>query len=67
MPSKKVRLNGVFSSDQPLGLPPGSVRAMLGLLSIGGSVFLLAKQIPVPDWWVAIVATIVGFFFAKPK
>lgn len=52
----------------PLGLPAGSIRALIALLFVM-SIFLLAanpSQKP-PDWILGIVGTIIGFYFGDRK
>jgi len=57
-------------SDWPLGLPRGTVRALLALLIVFGSVALLAISIAAPtykfpDALVGILGAILGFYFGK--
>jgi hypothetical protein len=62
-------LNGY--SDWPLGLPRGTVRAVLALVIVFGSVALLAISMSVPeiykfpDAMVGILGAILGFYFGK--
>jgi uncharacterized membrane protein len=58
-------------SDWPLGLPRGTVRALLALVVVFGSVALLAISMAVPqtykfpDALVGILGAILGFYFGK--
>lgn len=58
-------------SDWPLGLPRGSVRAVLALVIVFGSVALLAvstvlpQAYKFPDALVGILGAILGFYFGK--
>ncbi|MEE8598229.1 MAG: hypothetical protein V3S69_01690 [Dehalococcoidales bacterium] len=50
-------------SDQPLGLPQGSVRAMIAMTVIGGTIALLVIGNPVPQWLQGGFFTLIGFYF----
>ncbi len=58
-------------SDWPLGLPRGTIRALLALVIVFGSVALLAVSMAVPqtykfpDALVGILGAILGFYFGK--
>jgi hypothetical protein len=66
---RSTLLNGY--SDWPLGLPRGTVRAVLALVIVFGSVALLAISMSVPeiykfpDAMVGILGAILGFYFGK--
>jgi len=49
--------------EHPLGLPTGSVRALIALLFIA----LIATKGDAQEWLVGIVGTIVGFYFGGKK
>ena len=58
-------------SKEPLGLPKGSVRAILAVTTIGGAVAMYMAGITVPDWLISMAGTAFGFYFgtraaAKP-
>jgi len=67
--TRSTLLNGY--SDWPLGLPRGTVRAVLALVIVFGSVALLAISMSVPeiykfpDAMVGILGAILGFYFGK--
>lgn len=53
-------------SEQALGLPTGSVRAIIALLFIVMIIFAALNSIAlkdVPPWLLGIVGTIIGFYF----
>jgi amino acid transporter len=53
-------------SEQALGLPTGSVRAIIALLLIVMIIFAAFNRIDlseVPQWLLGIVGTIIGFYF----
>lgn len=58
-------------SDWPLGLPRGTIRALLALVIVFGSVALLAVSMAVPqvykfpDALVGILGAVLGFYFGK--
>jgi uncharacterized membrane protein AbrB (regulator of aidB expression) len=52
--------------DKPLGLPSGSVRAIIALgMVLVASYMMLILAIDVPGWFQAIIAVIIGFYFGK--
>lgn len=52
--------------NKPLGLPSGSVRAIiaLGMVSVA-SYMILFSALDVPEWFQAVIAVIIGFYFGK--
>lgn len=52
-----------WDSTQPLGLPKGSVRSVIGLSLIWGALALLLFSYAVPEWLVALVSSIAGFYY----
>ncbi|HDJ37606.1 MAG TPA: hypothetical protein ENF24_00220 [Methanosarcinales archaeon] len=52
--------------NQPLGLPKGSVRAIIALVAITTACYLaLTGATDIPDWLNTIVSVIVGFYFGQ--
>jgi hypothetical protein len=47
----------------PLGIPPGSVRAILAILVVACAVACVLMQISVPEWFVGAAAGIVSNYF----
>lgn len=63
---KTGRLTANEWSMKSLGLPQGSVRALLALLILFTliSSILTGTEIPdLPDWLVGILGTVIGFYF----
>ena len=63
---KTGKLSAQDWSMKSLGLPQGSVRALIALLLLFMLIFsvLTNTQIPdLPDWLVGILGTIIGFYF----
>ncbi|AGK61506.1 hypothetical protein Asulf_01528 [Archaeoglobus sulfaticallidus PM70-1] len=54
-------------SNEPLGLPRGSVRAILAIVTVGGAVVMHAMNITVPDWLISMAGTAFGFYFGMRK
>ena len=52
--------------NQPLGLPKGSVRAIIALVVIATACYLtLTEMADIPDWLNTVVSAIVGFYFGQ--
>ena len=52
--------------NQPLGLPKGSVRAIIALVVIATACYLtLTAAANIPDWLNTVVSAIVGFYFGQ--
>ena len=52
--------------NQPLGLPKGSVRAIIALVAIATACYLaLTETADIPDWLNTILSVIVGFYFGQ--
>ncbi len=63
---KTGKLSAHDWSMKSLGLPQGSVRALLAFLLLFSLVFsiLTGTTIPdLPDWMVGILGTVIGFYF----
>jgi len=52
---------------KPLWMPRGSVRAMLALTAMGGSVYAVLQGMALPGWMIAVVGTVVAFYFSARK
>lgn len=54
-----------------LGLPEGSVRAIMALIVVAGAVALAILQFnatrQVPEWFISIVSMVSMFYYLKPK
>ena len=53
--------------DNPLGLPEGSVRALVALTIVGATVTYLFVNKSVPTELVGVLGAVVGFYFASRK
>ncbi|RLI74772.1 hypothetical protein DRO97_05120 [Archaeoglobales archaeon] len=51
--------------NEPLGLPRGSIRAILALVTIGGTIVLYGLTGNVPDWLISAFGTAFGFYFGS--
>jgi len=51
--------------NQPLGLPKGSVRALIALGVIATACYLTLTTANIPDWLNTVVSAIVGFYFGQ--
>ncbi len=63
---KTGKLKAQDWSLKALGLPQGSVRAIIALLLLFSLVYVImtGAQIPdLPDWLVGILGTVIGFYF----
>ena len=63
---KTGRLSARDWSMKSLGLPQGSVRALLALIILFSLIYytLTGVTLPdIPDWMVGILGTIIGFYF----
>jgi len=53
-------------TTRSLGLPKGSVRAIIALASMGTAVYLvIGGTTDIPDWLNTIISMIVGFYFGQ--
>jgi len=50
---------------EPLGLPKGSVRAILAISVISGTMFIYLWSGEVPDWLISAFGTAFGFYFGS--
>jgi hypothetical protein len=53
--------------DKPLGLPEGSIRALLALTVVGATVMYLFINKSVPTELVGVLGAVVGFYFGSRK
>lgn len=53
-----------MNPSAPLGLPPGSVRAILAILVLSTACACVVMQLAVPDWFIASVVGIVTNYFS---
>jgi hypothetical protein len=51
--------------QQPLGLPQGSVRALIALTVVTGTIALLVLERPTPEWLQGGFFTLIGFYFGS--
>jgi len=51
-------------NDEPLFLPKGSVRAIVALGLTGGAIYGLVTGNAVPEWYIAAVGSVTGYYFA---
>jgi hypothetical protein len=60
--SKKVATNSSWYK-YPLGLPTGSIRAVIALLFVMAILLYAGESAQLPEWLTGIVGTIIGFYF----
>lgn len=53
--------------DKPLGLPEGSVRALITIGLVGASLYAVLKGVILPEWIISSVTLIIGFYFGTRK
>ena len=51
--------------NEPLGLPRGSVRAILAVAVVSGTMFIHFWTGEVPDWLISAFGTAFGFYFGS--
>ena len=54
---------GANEVREPLGLPKGSVRAILAILVTFPIVIWVWRNQAPPDWWLALAGTVLGYYF----
>jgi len=52
-----------MDEKQPLWLPRGSVRAVIAISAFYGTMMMLLLGIPVPDWYVGLMGSIMAFYY----
>jgi hypothetical protein len=52
-------------TNEPLGLPTGSVRALLTLLLVGAAVITACCGRAVPEWIIAAASTALGYYTGR--
>ena len=63
---KKGKISAQNWSMRALGLPQGSVRAIIALMLLFSLVYTIMTGIEIPDlpdWLVGIMGTVIGFYF----
>ena len=55
----------IMNESEPLGLPRGSVRAILACAVIGGTIGLYGLTGHAPDWLISAFGTAFGFYFGS--
>ena len=64
---------GLFEYDEPLGMPKGSVRAIITILIVFAILILVilqqiyGAQVDIPDWLIAIVSSVIAYYFGSKK
>ena len=53
--------------ENPLWLPKGSVRSILALLTVIAAIVLMIIQSNVPEWFIAIVGSVITHYFVSRK
>ena len=56
-----------WNKEQPLGLPKGSVRALLAIGTTATALYVVIASVTVPEWFYAAVGVIVAFYFVSKK
>ena len=51
----------------PFWLPQGSVRAMIVFSLLGIMAYMLVKQVPMPEWLIAIISSAMAYYFTMRK
>jgi hypothetical protein len=54
-------------TEEPLWLPKGSVRAIVALGLTGGAIYSLVTDINAPEWYIAAVGSVIGYYFATRR
>jgi hypothetical protein len=54
-------------TEEPLWLPKGSVRAIVALGLTGGAIYSLVTGSSVPEWYIAAVGSVIGYYFATRR
>ena len=56
-----------WNKEQPLGLPKGSVRALLALGTTVTALYVVVRGVVVPEWFYGAVGVIIAFYFVSKK
>lgn len=56
-----------WNKEQALGLPKGSVRAILALGTIATALYVVISGVVVPEWYYGAVGAIIAFYFVSKK
>jgi hypothetical protein len=62
---KGIERESLDRRNQPLGLPKGSVRAIIALVVLATACYLTLTAANIPDWLNTVVSAIVGFYFGQ--
>lgn len=62
-----VKVMEMLAETEPLGLPRGSVRAIISLIIISSAIVIYLVKGEVPDWLVSAFGTAYGFYFGSRK
>ena len=54
-------------NKSPLWLPPGSIRAILALLLVGGGLFTVLATNDIPQCLLGLIGAVVGFYFGAKQ
>ncbi len=57
----------MYRDELPLGLPKGSVRAILSMTIIGSTILIYLIKGTVPEFLVTAFGTAYGFYFASRR
>jgi hypothetical protein len=50
--------------DEALGMPPGSIRAILAIIVVATTAYFIYASISIPEWWAVVVGIILRDYFA---
>lgn len=53
--------------DRPLGLPNGSVRAILAIGTVGAGIYLMTKQVLTFDQFLSMTGVVFAFYFGSKR
>lgn len=57
-----------FDPSQPLGLPRGSIRALLTIMALAGGLYIALTVFTAPEWLVILLTMIIkDYFQARDK
>jgi len=60
-------MNNLLNNQEPLGLPPGSVRASLAIMVLLTICLMNIREMEVKQEFYMILGTIIGFYFGSRK
>ena len=50
-------------SDNPLGLPAGSIRALITIGTVATALYTVIMGLEMPEWYTTIVAAVIAFYY----